>query len=254
MSLLLALQGITATLTQTEQNDSLTATAVLAIQATLVITEAEDTLSSTAVLAIQVTLNATEAGDVLSSSASLAIQASFTIIEAGDTLSSTASFLVEAVVKKRYRDMVLDPPPSKVELASKPQPDYIWKAWIYSLYEYVNREKWNEIGSSGAPAFQNSWVNNGGANDETAAFRARFNDLYLKGLIRTGAIADGTVIFTLPGAYWPRKTIKVTGMFVQGLVESAYQIEIQTDGDVAIYGVSGASPILSIHAIVCLDN
>ena len=95
MSLLLALQGITATLTQTEQEDSLTAVAVLAIQATASITEAEDTLSSTAVLAIQADLNVTEAGDVLSSSAVLAIQASLTVTEASDTANSAAVLAIQ---------------------------------------------------------------------------------------------------------------------------------------------------------------
>ena len=150
--------------------------------------------------------------------------------------------------------MKLDPPPSKVELASKPQPDYIWKEWLHSLFKYVNADKWNEIGASGAPAFKNSWVNNGGASDETAAFRLGFNSLYLKGLIKSGTMTDATVIFTLPSALWPRKTIRVPGIFAEGAVESFYHIEIQTDGDVAIYGVTGVTPILSIHAIVCLDN
>ena len=92
MSLLLAVLGvpITATLTQTEQDDSLTAAAVLAIQATATITEAEDTLSSAAVLAIQATLNVTEANDTANSAAVLAIQVSLNVTEDSDTLNSTA--------------------------------------------------------------------------------------------------------------------------------------------------------------------
>lgn len=144
----------------------------------------------------------------------------------------------------------IEPPPSmQREFTSN------WINWIHGLYEYVYSERsWHEIGASGEPALQNSWANEGAAGSETAAYKRNRDTLYIKGLIDSGTITDGTVIFTLPAGYRPNNVIKVAGMYVQGSAENAYQLEIQTDGDVAIYGVSGASPVLSINCIVIIDN
>lgn len=103
MSLLLVLIGgtggpVTATLTQTEQNDSLTSSAKLEIQASLTATEQNDTLSSTAVLPITASLSVTETNDTLSSSSLLAITASLSATEQDDTISSLASVGVSAPV------------------------------------------------------------------------------------------------------------------------------------------------------------
>lgn len=130
-----------------------------------------------------------------------------------------------------------------------------WMTYIYELYRFVKGEQWHELGATGEPALQNSWANVGGANDETAAFRLfGVSQLHIKGLIDSGTITDGTVVFTLPEAYWPEKHLRVSGMYVQGSSENSYQIEIQTDGDVAIYGVSGASPVLSLHIMADIKN
>jgi len=132
--------------------------------------------------------------------------------------------------------------------------DYVQNASDLADVRYI--EPWREIGATGRPAFKNGWSNVGGANDETLAFRVdSFKSLYIKGYISGGTTADGTVVFTLPNKfYWPTKTIRRAAMFVQGSTENSFQLEIQTDGDVAIYGVSGASPLLSMHDVVSLDN
>ena len=151
--------------------------------------------------------------------------------------------------------MNIDPPPSRIEMVTNLVADAIWKTWFHAVYKKLIIENWHEIGATGEPAFQNSWANEGSAGNETAAFRKDGLDrLYLKGYIDTGTIADGTVIFTLPAGYRPTNVLRIAGMYVQGSSENAFQIEIQTDGDVAIYGVSGASPILSLHSNVVLDN
>lgn len=151
--------------------------------------------------------------------------------------------------------MTLGPPPTVVELVKELNADRIWKQWIRSLYDMLMMEDWHEIGGSDEPAFQNSWANEGTAGNETAAFKLDgLGNLHLKGYIDSGTITDGTAIFTLPVGYRPTSIIRIAGMYVQGSAENAYQIEIQTDGDVAIYGVSGAGPILSLHCIVSLNN
>lgn len=125
----------------------------------------------------------------------------------------------------------------------------------FAINELYQPEPWHEIGATGEPAFKNSWVNEGTAGNETAGFRKTpSGSLRIKGLIDSGTIADGTVVFTLPVDYRPTNVIKVAGMYVQGSSENVYQLEIQTDGDVAIYGVSGASPVLSLHIFIDLDN
>jgi hypothetical protein len=127
--------------------------------------------------------------------------------------------------------------------------------WREELAEALSIQPWIEVGATGAPSFQNSWANVGGTNDETLAFKKELDRfLFIKGEIDSGTIADGTVVFTLPEGYRPKKTIKVAGMFVQGSTENSYQLEIQVGGDVAIYGVSGASPELSVHCVVYLRN
>lgn len=153
----------------------------------------------------------------------------------------------------------LSPPPSMINfvklLNDKVSNSREWITWLNSVYKLFKTEAWHEVGSTGEPAFQNSWANVGGANDETLAYRLDgLGELRLKGYIDSGTTADGTVVFTLPEAYRPTKTIRCAAMFVQGSTENSYQIEIQTDGDVAIYGVSGASPSLSMNIIVDIDN
>lgn len=132
--------------------------------------------------------------------------------------------------------------------------DYLQTVQDLAEIRYV--EPWHEVGASGEPAFQNGWANVGGVTDETLAFRKTYFQLEMKGLIDSGTITDGTVVFTLPDllGYRPANLIKVAGMYVQGSAENAYQLEIQPDGDVAIYGVSGAGPVLSFHIAVRLDN
>ena len=89
---------VTATLTQTEQNDTLTSLSVLSILANLTATEANDSLSGAAVLSIQASLTGTEANDSSSSSSVLSIQASPAVTEANDSLASTASLSIIAIV------------------------------------------------------------------------------------------------------------------------------------------------------------
>lgn len=127
--------------------------------------------------------------------------------------------------------------------------------WREELNNLLAHESWHEIGATGEPAFENSWANVGGADDETLAFRKDgFHHLHFKGYIDSGTITDGTTVFTLPTTHRPKKTARVGGMYVQGSAENSYQIEVNTDGTVTIRGVSGAGPSLSFHIVIDLDN
>lgn len=66
----------------------------------------------------------------------------------------------------------------------------------------VTMDPWHYVGAAGEPAFQNSWVNYGGANNPGAKFR-KYPDgkVKLSGIVKTGA--SGTAVFTLPTGYLP---------------------------------------------------
>lgn len=153
----------------------------------------------------------------------------------------------------------LSPPPSKIMfgtiLDKTFSNSYQWITWLFDLHKYVKIEAWHEVGASGEPAFQNSWANVGGSNDETLGYRLEGNrKLHLKGYIDSGTTTDGTVIFTLPSDYRPIKEIRTPTSYTQGGAEHFCEVEILTNGDVTIYGVSGGAPALSLHTIVDIDN
>jgi hypothetical protein len=93
--------------------------------------------------------------------------------------------------------------------------------------QYIADTGWNEIGTAGKPAFQNSWVNYGGGFN-TAAYRVDADGwVWLKGLITGGGV--NSVICTLPVGYRPWKTAFSTAMSQDGM--NAY-VQVNTDGTV----------------------
>jgi hypothetical protein len=67
-------------------------------------------------------------------------------------------------------------------------------------------EPWHEVGATGEPAFENSWVSYNSATYQTAAFyKDAFGVVHLKGLIKNGTI--GAAAFTLPAGYRPPLTL-----------------------------------------------
>jgi hypothetical protein len=66
-------------------------------------------------------------------------------------------------------------------------------------------EAWHEVGSTGEPPFQNSWVNLDSSGLATAAFyKDPFGVVRLKGIVSGGTVS--TAVFTLPAGYRPPKT------------------------------------------------
>lgn len=61
---------------------------------------------------------------------------------------------------------------------------------------------WHEVGGSGEPAFQNSWVNYGGTY-ETAGFSKVGGRVFLKGLVKNGTVGYPNAVFTLPVGFRP---------------------------------------------------
>ena len=81
--------------------------------------------------------------------------------------------------------------------------------WLLEAWNVVGQvQEWVEIGgSSGEPAFENSWANVGGSTESAAFYRDPFKRVHLKGNIGTGTAA--TTAFTLPAEYRPAATIRI---------------------------------------------
>lgn len=62
-------------------------------------------------------------------------------------------------------------------------------------------EGWRQVGATGEPAFQNSWVNYSAGYQTAAFYKDKSGRVHLRGLVKSGT--DGTVIFTLPVGYRP---------------------------------------------------
>lgn len=76
------------------------------------------------------------------------------------------------------------------------------KLWTGSAWTDTSDTGWHYIGTTGEPAWQNSW-HNYGSTWETTAYRKVNNIVYLKGLLAGGTGAAGQVFFTLPAGYRP---------------------------------------------------
>ena len=106
--------------------------------------------------------------------------------------------------------------------------------WLRRLTEAVAViEEWREIGTTGNPAFQNSWANVGGATPPAGFYIDPYQVVHLRGNIDTGT--SGTVAFTLPTGYRPEYNtfrIAYNDNGGPGPGGAAVSIQIQADGDV----------------------
>lgn len=101
--------GITATLTVTEDADTLTSSAVLALKAALDKTEDADTLTAAAALKIVATADVTEDDDTLTALGIYSNVASLDCTEEDDTLTATIRFddVLVTVLRPRVSNITL---------------------------------------------------------------------------------------------------------------------------------------------------
>lgn len=115
-------------------------------------------------------------------------------------------------------------------------------SWLPKKYRGAG--DWIVIGSTSAPAFQNSWVNyDGGA--EYGVCRCRVDTLgnvYLDGLIKNGVSG---AIFTLPSNMRPTQYRKI---FIVHTNTGAGRIDVKANGNVDF--VSGGTGWVSLSGIV----
>lgn len=100
---------------------------------------------------------------------------------------------------------------------------------IEALERFRFREPLHLVGGSGEPAFENSWINYGGA-EQVASFYKWGDRVYLAGMVTGGTVP--ATIFTLPVGYRPsgpaRRTILAANTPVYGMVDAAGAVSIQT--------------------------
>lgn len=61
------------------------------------------------------------------------------------------------------------------------------------------------VGATGNAAFQNSWVNYGGTNEQAHYWKDSFNMIHIGGVVKSGTIT--ATIFTLPAGYRPQEAL-----------------------------------------------
>lgn len=111
-------------------------------------------------------------------------------------------------------------------------------AYSRNLHE-LEDSGWHEIGASGQPAFQNSWVNFGPGYVTAAFLKDGLGFVHLKGLVKSGVAA---VIFTLPTGCRPPE-LEVFGIDTDtghGRVDIAVNGEVTyVSGGTANFQLSG---------------
>lgn len=127
----------------------------------------------------------------------------------------------------------------KTSVAALANPDLYpdeFKAWIprslisnpnfvVGISQLPRTEGVHLVGEGGEPAFQNSWVNYGGAYQPLQFYRDA-DRVYIEGLVSTGTVA--TVIFTLPAGYLPSYQHVFTG----DVAGAHGRIDVFANGDV----------------------
>lgn len=94
----------------------------------------------------------------------------------------------------------------------------------------------HNVGATGEPAFQNSWVNEGGGYAPATFYRDPFNRVHLGGVVQSGTA--GTTIFTLPPAYRPTT-----------IVAFRSDIDIDVNPDGTVEHVSGVNTFVPLDGL-----
>lgn len=102
---------------------------------------------------------------------------------------------------------------------------------------------WHNVGGSGEPAFQNSWVNYDTAWQVARFRKDAFGYVHLEGLVRSGT---ANVIFTLPVGYRP--TTSTNGLIFATInTDTIGRTDIKPDGSVS--RIVGGNGFVSLSGI-----
>jgi hypothetical protein len=96
-------------------------------------------------------------------------------------------------------------------------------------------EAWHDVGASGEPAFQNSWVNYGAPYPNTR-FKKINGVVWVEMAVKSGL--TGAAVFTLPAGYRPSGTVGGVWLW-EANGDTLINVTIAANGVVAIVSSSG---------------
>jgi hypothetical protein len=103
------------------------------------------------------------------------------------------------------------------------------------------REKAHDIGGSGEPAYQNSWV--AGSGGGVSFWKDSEGNVHLYGRCEHAATTTlASVMFTLPAGYRPVRNLFIPVVYEWSSTPSGGAIVIETDGEVYMYDLETAYP------------
>lgn len=133
----------------------------------------------------------------------------------------TAGFLTKFI-----RDIFLNQPPGFLPNLKAEKVTVTQKLVIADEMEVTREPSFRKVGTTGAPAFQNSWTNLGGGWQVAGLWRDPLGWVHLRGVIASGVV--GSNAFTLPPGFRP--TLSETFVVISnGAVGAA---EVWSDGSV----------------------
>lgn len=93
--------------------------------------------------------------------------------------------------------------PYPQRISSNPDVNASAMAWAAQLVDALQRGggPWREVGATGEPAFEGTWVNFAGGLATAAFYKDVLGIVHVKGSIKTGTV--NTTAFTLPLGYRP---------------------------------------------------
>lgn len=127
---------------------------------------------------------------------------------------------------KYIRDLFQNSPPDFLPFLKAEEIHVYSKLVLRDDLEWLLDKSYRKIGSSGAPAFQNSWVNYGSGYADAAYWKDPFGIVHLRGMISTGTV--GSTAFTMAPGYRPAEN----HIFVALSNSAVGRVDISTDGTV----------------------
>jgi hypothetical protein len=149
----------------------------------------------------------------------------------------------QQLVERVLSDPTLYPPEFKAQIPRLLQ-DNLNLAVSKQQIPGVTGEVWRNVGDPSQPAFVSPWrsyAGGGSAYGKIRFYKDYTGIVHLDGLAETTGTPSGSVIFTLPIGYRPSQQAVVIARGSPGGTETAVQLNVMTNGDVAVLTPAAAS-------------
>ncbi|KKM86624.1 hypothetical protein LCGC14_1277110 [marine sediment metagenome] len=124
----------------------------------------------------------------------------------------------------------------------------LWYALSKMMFPTDGRMAWHDVGG-GELAFENSWVNYGGAYTGARFAKDALGRVWIQGMVKNGA--DGVAIFTLPVGYRPTEGVQVLAIVDDNVIG---KLQILSDGAVKGFKLGGTGTWTSITMMFNADG